>query len=54
METGPALDAGAVGVERDAVRGDGGNGAGEGVEVPVGDGLIDMDRERLGGLQLGR
>ena len=54
MEPGLALYAIAVGVEHDALRGDSGIEFGEGVEVPVGDGLIDMYPERLCGLQLGR
>ena len=48
------FDAFAVGVECDALRGHGGIEFGEGVEVSVEDGLIDMDPERFGGLQLGR
>jgi hypothetical protein len=54
VEPGLAPDAVAVGVERDALGGDGGIALGESVEVPVGDGLVDMHPERLGGLQFGR
>ena len=41
--TGLEFDAVAVGVERNTVRGDGGIELGEGAEMPVGEGLIDME-----------
>ena len=53
MEPGLAPDPVAVGGEADALAGDGGIEIGEGVEVAVGDRLVDMDPERLGGLELG-
>ena len=53
MEAGLAPDAVAVGGEADALVSDGGIEIGEAVEVAVGDRLVDMDPERLGGLELG-
>ena len=53
MEAGLAPDPVAVGVEGDALAGDGGVELGEGVEVSVGDGLVDVDPQRLGRLELG-
>ncbi len=53
MEPGLAPDPVAVGVEGDALAGDGGVELGEGFEVPVGERLIDMDPQRLGWLELG-
>ena len=52
--TGLGFDAVAVGVERNTVRGGGGIEVGEGVEMPVGDGRIDMDPEGPGGVQVRR
>ena len=52
MEAGLASDEVAVVVEGDASLGDDGVEVGEGVEVPVDDGFVDVDPEGLGGLQL--
>ncbi len=54
MEASLAPDAVAIGVEGDALAGDGGVEIGEGLEAPGDDRLVDMDPEGLGGLQLGR
>ena len=54
MEAGLAFDAATVGIEGDALRGDGGVELGKGVEVLVDDGLVDVDPEGLGRLQLRR
>jgi hypothetical protein len=54
VEAGLAFDAFSVGVERDALRCDGGIEFEQGVEVLVGDGLVDVDPECFGGLQLRR
>ena len=54
MEARLAFDAAAVGVQGDALRGDGGVEFGEGLEMPVRDGLVDMHPEGLGRLQLRR
>ena len=53
MEPGLSFDPSLVGVEGDALPGDGGVEIGEGIEVPVGDRLVDMDPQRLGRLELG-
>ena len=52
MEAGLTTDQVSVPVERDALRGHGGVQFGEGLEVLVDDGLVDVDPEGLGGLQL--
>ena len=54
MEAGLAPDPVAVGVEGDALAGDGGIELGEGVEVSVDDRLVDVGPQRLGRLELGR
>ena len=53
MEAGLASHSVAVGVEGDALLGDGGVEVDEGVEVLVDDSLVDVDPERLGRLQFG-
>ena len=53
MEAGLAPDAVAVGGEADALTGDGGIELGEAIEVPVGDRLVEVDPQRLSGLELG-
>ena len=53
MEPGLAFDAVAVGVECDALAGDGGVEVSEAVEVPVGDRLVDVGPQRLGRLEFG-
>lgn len=54
MKARLAFDAVAVGMEGDALRSNGGVEFGEGLEVLVGDRLVDMDPEGLRGLQLRR
>src|SRR5918993_6117113 len=53
MEAGLAPDPVAVGGEADALTGDGGVEIGEAVEGPVGDRLVEVDPQGLGGLELG-
>ncbi len=53
MEAGLAFDEFAVGTEPDASGCDHSVEVREGVEVLVGDGLVDVDPKRLGGLQFG-
>ena len=48
-----AFDAVSIGVEGDALAGDGGIELGESVDVPVGDGLVEVGPQRLGRLELG-
>ncbi len=48
-----AFDAGAVGIEGDALRGDDSVEVGEAVKVPVDDRLVEVDPERLDRLELG-
>ena len=54
MEACLGFDAIGVGIESDASRGDGGVELGKGVEVLVDDGLVGMDPEGFGRLQLRR
>lgn len=54
MEAGLAADEVSVVPELDALVGDDGVEVCKGLEVGVGDGLVDVDPERLGRLQLGR
>jgi hypothetical protein len=53
VETGLASDPIAVGGEADALAGDSGVRFGEAAEVPVDDRLVEVDPQRLGGLELG-
>ncbi len=52
MEAGLAPDAVSVRVEGDALAGDDGVEIGEAVEVAVDDRLVEVDPQRLGGLEL--
>ena len=54
MESGLASDEVAIVAEGDAALGDDGIEVGEGVEVLVDDGFVDVGPEGFGGLQLGR
>jgi hypothetical protein len=54
VEAGLAPDVVGVGVEGDALAGDGGIELGEGVEVSVDDGLLDVGPQCLGRLEFGR